>query len=339
MLRAGTWAAVSTEELVPGDVFCLYNDGVEEPTVPCDALILHGAAVANEASLTGESTPQMKEAAQAEGTAAREPLDMAATHRSHCLYSGTTLMQHTTPSADVVRLLQLPGSGGCVCYCLRTGFSSSQGQLVRMIEYSSEQVMSDAKETLALLFLLLVFALMASGYVLHKGLQEGKKSQYELVLRCVLILTSVVPPELPMQTALAVNTALMALWKTQVFCTEPFRIPDAGKIDVCLFDKTGTLTTDQLVCVGTVVLGAAANDPTPRPVAPIAATSWPMAVVMGGCHALVQVRADSTWSLCVSHSLLDSLKKKRHRRSDAVRQAPRSSRACLLESSTVYCGF
>jgi cation-transporting ATPase 13A1 len=52
-------------------------------------------------------------------------------------------------------------------------------------------VLTDAKEVLALLTLLLVFALIASGHVLHKGLQEGKRSQYELILRCVLILTSV----------------------------------------------------------------------------------------------------------------------------------------------------
>ena len=47
--------------------------------------------------------------------------------------------------------------------------------------------------------------------------------------RCVLILTAVVPKQLPIQTAMAVNTALMALSRAGVFCTEPYRVPLAGK--------------------------------------------------------------------------------------------------------------
>ena len=35
----------------------------------------------------------------------------------------------------------------------------------------------------------------------------------------------------------------MALMKAQVFCTEPFRVPMAGKITHAFFDKTGMLTT------------------------------------------------------------------------------------------------
>ena len=55
-----------------------------------------------------------------------------------------------------------------------------------------------------------------------------------------------------MQMAMAVNMALMALTKIGIFCTEPFRVPMAGKITHILFDKTGTLTTDQLVPVGVI---------------------------------------------------------------------------------------
>ena len=163
------------------------------------------------------------------------------------------LVEQLSVIQQYVSKIPAPPNDGCICYCARTGFCSSQGKLVRLIEVSqTTTVRGDTRDTVLLLLFLLVFALIASGYVLHRGMQDGTRSRYQLLLHCILIVTSVIPPELPMQTALAVNNSLMTLMKMQMFCTEPFRVPMAGKVDTCVFDKTGTLTTDELVAVGIV---------------------------------------------------------------------------------------
>ena len=85
-----------------------------------------------------------------------------------------------------------------------------------MIEHSQDSVRPDTRDTTLLLLFLLIFALSASGYVCLKGWEDGERSKYELLLHCILIITSVIPPELPMQMALAVNSSLMTLMKMQV---------------------------------------------------------------------------------------------------------------------------
>lgn len=94
-----------------------------------------------------------------------------------------------------------------------------------MIEFSSEQVRDDSWDALMLVLFLMIFAFISAGYVLKHGLENKARSSFELLLHCVMIITCVIPPQLPMQTAMAVNTAVLTLMKMNIFCTEPFRIP------------------------------------------------------------------------------------------------------------------
>ena len=290
--RCSQWCKISTEDIVPGDVVSItIQEGSGGDVVPCDCLLLTGSAVVNEATLTGESVPQMKEAVPADRESLRAALDIKGEHKIHTLYGGTSLIQL---SRENMGRLTAP-DGGCVCYALRTGFSSSQGELVKMIEFSASTGGSSDPENLRqsvmMILLLLVFAIIASGFVLKQGLESGTRSRYELLVHCILIVTSVVPSDLPMQLALAVNASLMYLMKLQVFCTEPFRVPMAGKLDSCFFDKTGTLTTDRLQAVGVVARDGAGAGPSKgeRALTPAAAAPLKVARILAGCHSLLKV--------------------------------------------------
>jgi cation-transporting ATPase 13A1 len=321
VFRGGKWQDMLTTALLPGDLISLappssrnmaatavaapVSEQAQAPPapaqqktvvadliVPCDCLVVRGSSVVNEASLTGESVPQMKDRLNAEGLGKR--LEISGRDRVHVMFAGTTLV--TAQQGDEASSnpgVPVTPDGGCLCYVLRSGFLSAQGELMMMIEFSQQKVSDDSKDTLLALAILLVFALIASFYVFRRGMEKGDRTTHELLLRCVIIVTSVVPRHLPMQTALAVNTALMALMKAGVMCTEPYRVPTAGKVDVVLFDKTGTLTTDNLVPVG-VVNSENSTPNASRVVAEVtvAAASSDAAVVLAGCHSLIGVEGN-----------------------------------------------
>jgi len=278
--RKKKWIDVETADLLPGDCISLkYNsEEVNKAIVPCDCLLVEGSAVVNEATLTGESVPQMKESIHP--SQKDQQLDIEGKHNINSLFSGTKL----------VSISNVDGStpdGGAKCFVLRTGFASSQGKLMRMIEFSKQEVSGDSKETLAALCVLLCFAIAAAYYVLTEGIKKGDRTTYEIVIKCILIITSVVPPSFPMQMALAVNTALMALIKKGIFCTEPHRVPSAGRVTHCLFDKTGTITTDELIPAGIV------NNVANNSLRKFHNASKHTMVVIAGCHSLLAVDGET----------------------------------------------
>ncbi|KAI9503917.1 hypothetical protein BX070DRAFT_223094 [Coemansia spiralis] len=279
-LRSGQWTEVGTEALCPGDIISITRT-MEDSGVPCDVVLLEGSCIVNEAMLSGESTPQLKESIHMRDST--DILDMEGEDKNSMLFGGTKVLQVDPPTAT--SRIATP-DGGCACYVLRTGFGTSQGELVRTMIHSTERVSADNKESYLFIGFLLIFAILASAYVWIECSKNPNRPKSKVLLHCVLIITSVVPPELPMELSMAVNSSLMALTKLAIFCTEPFRIPHAGKIDICCFDKTGTLTGEDLVVEG--VAGAPGSVDSSS-LLNARAVGRDAALTLASAHALVQL--------------------------------------------------
>lgn len=286
-LRGGRWQPISSADVVPGDLVSVCRSqslpGDDVPLM-ADVLLLHGTAMVNEAMLTGESVPQVREPlADEPAERSKDAFDMHR-DRAHMLFAGTTIVQHSAGAQP--RALQ-PPDGGALGFVLRTGFATTQGRLLRTILFSREPVTANNVEVLVYISLLLCCALVAAAHVLRAGWADEGQDRHKLLLHCTMILTSVVPPELPMELSLAVNTSLLALHQNGIFCTEPFRIPFAGKTDVCCFDKTGTLTSDAMDVLG--VSFCAASDQAESVPAITRPTDLPPAVaaVLASCQSVV----------------------------------------------------
>eukprot|EP00049_Salpingoeca_infusionum_P004355 m.78223 g.78223 ORF g.78223 m.78223 type:complete len:1153 (+) comp12527_c0_seq2:27-3485(+) len=310
--RSGKWSSIKTSALVPGDIIAL-DRSKKSNKVPADLLVLGGSCVVNEALLTGEAVPLKKEAFPRSTKGAT--LQSLPGVKHFTLFAGTEVVQTTTPSGA-----GLNEPKGCRCMVLRTGFATQQGSLVRSFLAATEQASANNKESLQFILFLLIFAVAAAGYVFYHGLIQGRL-MHKLIIECLLILTAVIPPELPLQLSLAITNALKAMNQrgVDIACIEPFRIPMAGRADVVCFDKTGTLTSstvsfEGLYCEPQTLASEQAGEVSTEGVASASASdsiqakqsqlvvgyvrlkptdigtmSWTMDAALAACHSLVQV--------------------------------------------------
>ncbi|KAM3822026.1 polyamine-transporting ATPase 13A3-like isoform 5-T6 [Vipera latastei] len=226
--------AIFSTELVPGDVLLVPPEGL---TVPCDAVLLSGTAIVNESMLTGESVPVTKTALPVparEGGPLRDPVYDPDEHKRHTLFCGTSVIQTRYYSGEPVRAL-----------VIRTGFSTSKGQLVCSILFPKPTDFRLFRDAFRFLLCLVGVAGIGMLYSVIRSVQQAEPVG-RIVLESLDILTITVPPALPAAMTAGVVYAQRRLRRKQIFSLSPQRINLCGQLNLMCFDKTGTLTEDGL---------------------------------------------------------------------------------------------
>jgi len=228
----------------------------EKLPVACDMLLLSGSVIVNESMLTGESVPQIKDSVTKMGDLRNDILDTKIKHKNLIILAGTKVVkternEKYEPLPKNVKIA--PPDKGAICLVIKTGFNTTQGKLLRRVIYGQEKTKeNNKKESLVLIGILLIISLIASCYVLYEGIKINGFLTYKLLLKCLIIITSIIPADLPIELSLIIYNSFVFFESKRIVCIESFRIPLAGKIDICCFDKTGTLTSDEFIIKGII---------------------------------------------------------------------------------------
>ncbi|KAJ2338706.1 hypothetical protein GGF43_006820, partial [Coemansia sp. RSA 2618] len=141
ILRDGKWQTLSTIDLVPGDVFKVAA-GMH---IPCDAAVLSGNIVCDEAALTGEPLPIRKFAIRND----QGEFNQHGASKINTLFSGTSASQ-AMPTKSSDGSISEP-----IGLCLHTGTQTDKGQLVQEILFP-QPISFIFNEQLRLVFMILI---------------------------------------------------------------------------------------------------------------------------------------------------------------------------------------
>ena len=228
----------------------------EKLSVACDMLLLSGSVIVNESMLTGESVPQIKDSVIKMDHLNNFILDTKDKHKNSIIFAGTKVVkaERNEEYETLPKNVKIPPpDNGAICLVIKTGFDTTQGKLLRKVLYNQEKTkQKNKKDDFLIITVLLLIALLASCYVLNEGIKREGVFTYKLILRCIIIITSIVPADLPIELSLIIYNSLFFFESKKIVCIESSRIPLAGKVNICCFDKTGTLTSDEFIMKGII---------------------------------------------------------------------------------------
>ncbi|MEM4215933.1 MAG: cation-translocating P-type ATPase [Candidatus Anstonellales archaeon] len=219
VVREGKIVLIDAESIVPGDVLFLE----EGDRVPADARVVEEFQLrADEASLTGESTPVQK---SSEGLVGKVPV----AERKNVVFAGTTIVR---------------GHGKAVVYA--TGMETEFGKIAKMLQEEERpktplQIkMEEVGRFLGIAALFIVFIVAGIEFMLGMG------DLLSVFIWAIALAVAAVPEALPavVTTSLALGMRKMA--KKNAIVRKLDAVEALGSVNVICTDKTGTLTKNEM---------------------------------------------------------------------------------------------
>jgi len=228
VLRDDAWHQVPAQLVVPGDVIEL----TAGDRVPADSRLLTARNLqADEASLTGESVPVLKDAR------VQCSPDAPLAERSNMVYVGSAIVR-----------------GRATAVVTATGMATEMGQIARLIE-SSEQAPTPLELRLEQLGRVLVYvSLIITAIVVAAGILHGH-AVYEMFLAGVSLAVAAIPEGLPAIVTIALALGVQRMIKRHAIVRRLPAVETLGCATVICSDKTGTLTQNQMTVKELVVAG------------------------------------------------------------------------------------
>jgi len=250
--------------------------------LPCDAVLISGRVVMDEAKLTGESVPVAKCPVELEGLGGLPrdvcvPLLQSGHGRAQGLgLLGVAKDLTSSPAATVAALAArevdlgekragsvLFGgtqvkttSGECVAVVYRTGFRSSKGILIASLLTPKDRFLRIFEDLIWVIFFLF---LIASLLFIYEAvyLRSIGETWGEVVLLYFDALTVAIPVALVVCIIAATAISVYRLRWKEIHVSESSAVNMAGIVSVVCFDKTGTLTDENLLYHGSITTSSA----------------------------------------------------------------------------------
>ena len=225
--------------------------------VTCDMLILSGSAIVDESMLSGDNSPKIKESVRKMENLRNIILDAKNKHKNSIIFAGSKVakIERKEEYEKLPKNVKIPPPDkGIICLVIKTGFSTFQGKIIHKALYNKERIIDNGNknEDIIIIALLSIISILASFYFFYEQIKREELQNFQIILRCIIIITSIIPADLPIELSLINKKSLNFFESKRIICTKPYKIPLGGKIDICCFDKTGTLTKDAFEVEGII---------------------------------------------------------------------------------------